>query len=141
MSIIINFSLDPEPHPPKNLDTIGRGDTLTCSLIDFLDNSFFEYLKALSPSSVDVEIRSLTSLTHLEIFLKALTQHLKSHKDFEAVQAFLAVFLNVHGDVLIVNSELRDVLVELKIVQERESGRLAELIRYSLGTIGFLRSA
>lgn len=104
------------------------------------DNGFFEYLKSLSPSSTDVEIRSLISLDHLTTFLRALTQRLKSHKDFEAVQAFLSVFLTVHGDVLIANPEMNEVLKELKSVQARESGRLGELISYSLGTLGFLRS-
>jgi len=70
-----------------------------------------------------------------------LTQRLRSHKDFEAVQAFLSVFLNVHSDVMIANPEVIGLLKELRGVQEKESGRLGELISYSLGTLGFLRSS
>ncbi|RSH91126.1 hypothetical protein EHS25_010302 [Saitozyma podzolica] len=83
-------------------------------------NAFFEYMKALSPSSVDLEIRSLISLDHLALFLHALTRRLASHKDFEAVQAYMAVFLNVHGDVLIANSELRERLETLRETQRKE---------------------
>lgn len=102
--------------------------------------SFFEYIKALSPSAVDLEIRSLVSLEHLSAFLSALLGRLRSHRDFEAVQAFLSVFLNVHGDVLIANSELRSLLERLEKEQKREANRLQELISYSLGTLAFLRS-
>ncbi|KAL1412861.1 rRNA-processing protein utp21 [Vanrija albida] len=101
--------------------------------------AFFEYMKALSPSAVDLEIRSLVSLDHLAAFLAALVGRLRSHRDFEAVQAFMTVFLSVHGDVLIANAELRDLLVRLQAEQKKESNRLLELISYSMGTISFLR--
>ncbi|KLT38876.1 putative WD-repeat protein [Cutaneotrichosporon oleaginosum] len=102
--------------------------------------AFFEYMKALSPSAVDLEIRSLVSLDHLGAFMAALLGRLRSHRDFEAVQAFLAVFLNVHGDVLIANAELRGTLERLDAAQKKEGARLAELLSYSLGTLSFLRS-
>lgn len=105
------------------------------------DNTFFEYTKALSPAALDLEIRSLISLDHLSLFIHALTQRLKSHRDFEAVQALLSVFLTVHADILMANSELRDRLGELKDAQRKESKRLGELVSYAMGTLGFLRSA
>lgn len=104
------------------------------------DSAFFEYIKALSPSAVDLEIRSLVSLDHLGAFLSALIGRLRSHRDFEAVQAFMTVFLSIHGDVLIANAELRDLLERLEAEQKRETARLMELVSYSLGTLGFLRS-
>ncbi|KAK4684110.1 U3 small nucleolar RNA-associated protein 21, partial [Tremellales sp. Uapishka_1] len=104
-------------------------------------NSFFEYMKALSPPSLDLEIRSLTSLDHLALFLDCLIGRLRSRRDFEAVQAFMSVFLSVHGDVLIANEELKGKLEVLEREQQKESGRLLELISYSLGTLGFLRSS
>jgi U3 small nucleolar RNA-associated protein 21 len=97
-------------------------------------------MKALSPSAVDLEIRSLVSIDHLGHFLHALTNRLSSHRDFEAVQAYMTVFLNVHYDVLIANPELRDRLETLRETQRKESKRLLELVGYSLGTLGFLRS-
>ena len=105
-----------------------------------LDNAFFEYAKALSPAALDLEIRSLVSLDHLSLFLHALTSRLSSHKDFEAVQALMSVFLTVHADILIANDELRERLGQLKQEQKRESGRLRELMGYAMGTLGFLRS-
>ncbi|WVR06365.1 hypothetical protein IAU60_003396 [Kwoniella sp. DSM 27419] len=104
-------------------------------------NAFFEYVKSLPPSTLDMEIRSLLSLEHLSQFLHALTARLRSHRDYEAVQAIMSVFLSVHGDMLIANEELKDKLVELKDEQQRESKRLRELVGYALGTLGFLRGA
>lgn len=104
------------------------------------DNAFFEYIKSLSPAKIDLEIRSLLSLEHLELFIRALIARLKTHKDFEVVQALLNVCLTIHSDLLMENAELRAALEELLAEQKKESGRLMNLISYSLGTISFLRS-
>lgn len=76
----------------------------------------------------------------MSAFLSALLGRLRSHRDFEAVQAFMSVFLSVHGDVLIANAELQALLERLEAEQKKESARLLELISYSLGTLAFLRS-
>lgn len=105
-----------------------------------LDQSFFEYLKALSPSATDLELRSLASLAHLNAFLGALSARLRSHRDFEAVQTFLACFLRIHGDVLVQNTELKRSLEAVAKAQKDEAGRLMDLTHYALGTLAFLRS-
>ncbi|KAL8279548.1 hypothetical protein RQP46_008110 [Phenoliferia psychrophenolica] len=102
--------------------------------------SFFEYLKALSPSATDLELRSLSSLLHLNAFLGALSARLASHRDFEAVQTFLACFLRIHGDVLVQNTELKVALEKVAKAQTSEAGRLMDLTHYALGTLAFLRS-
>ncbi|EJU00815.1 Utp21-domain-containing protein [Dacryopinax primogenitus] len=100
---------------------------------------FFNYVKALSPAAIDLELRSLSSTKHLVLFIHALTQRLSTHRDFEAVQTFVDVFLRIHGDVLIVNEETMGPLQELAEVQKRESERVLELITSSLGTLSFVR--
>ncbi|KAH9945893.1 Utp21-domain-containing protein [Epithele typhae] len=100
---------------------------------------FFNYAKALSPAAVDLELRSLTSLEALHIFLHGLTSRLRSHRDFEAVQAFMNVFLRIHGEVLASNLELQDTLETLAAAQRKESERLLELLASSLGTLSFVR--
>ncbi|THH13858.1 hypothetical protein EW146_g6403 [Bondarzewia mesenterica] len=100
---------------------------------------FFSYTKALSPAAIDLELRSLVTLDALQLFLHALTQRLRSHRDFEAVQTYLNVFLRMHGDVLIANVEVRRDLETLLEIQKRESDRVLELIASSLGTLAFVR--
>jgi U3 small nucleolar RNA-associated protein 21 len=74
------------------------------------------------------------------LFVQALTARLRSKRDFEAVQALLSVFLTVHADILIANIELRDGLAELREEQKKEGKRLAELVGFAMGTLGFLRN-
>lgn len=105
-----------------------------------LDQTFFEHLKSLSPSLTDLELRSLSTLPHLSTFLHALSSRLRSHRDFEAVETLLACFLRIQGDVIVVNGEeLRGPLLEVERRQKDEVERLGELMRFSLGTLAFLR--
>ncbi|GLB34587.1 putative utp21 specific WD40 associated domain containing protein [Lyophyllum shimeji] len=101
--------------------------------------SFFALAKSLSPPALDLEIRSLATLESLSAFINSLTRRLLSHRDFEAVQAMLSVFLNVHGEVIVENAELQEVVEELLAVQKKESQRVLDLVASSLGTLGFVR--
>ncbi|KAJ3918095.1 Utp21 specific WD40 associated putative domain-containing protein [Lentinula edodes] len=101
--------------------------------------SFFSFSKTLSAAAVDLELQSLVTLDSLRTFINALTQRLLSHQDFEAVQAFLNVYLRMHADTIISNSELHDDVERLMKVQRTESQRILELIASSLGALGFVR--
>ncbi|KIM87254.1 hypothetical protein PILCRDRAFT_96034 [Piloderma croceum F 1598] len=101
--------------------------------------AFFSYVKTLSPAAVDLELRSLSTLDHIRLFLRALTRRLSSRRDFEAVQTLENVFLRMHADIIVANQELQGELQRLMDVQRRESERVLELIASSLGTLGFVR--
>ncbi|KMP06761.1 hypothetical protein CIRG_06442 [Coccidioides immitis RMSCC 2394] len=127
---------------------------------------FIEYLKSLSPAKADLEIRSLDPINReygneLAMFVAALTSRLKEKRDFEMVNTWMAVFLRVHCDAVEAtrsqgdSSEddmnidsgiasgamtLQTAMVEWKAEQEREGRRLAELVGYCRGIVGFLRS-
>ncbi|TFK30167.1 Utp21-domain-containing protein [Coprinopsis marcescibilis] len=100
---------------------------------------FFNFAKTLSPAALDLEIRSLVAIDSLSSFMHALTQRLKSHRDFEAVEAFLTVFLRIHSEVLIENEELQQPMENLLEVHRKESRRVLDLVASSLGTLGFVR--
>jgi len=101
--------------------------------------AFFAFAKSLSPAAVDLEIRSLVTVQDLGIFLNALSQRLKSRRDFEAVQTYLNLFLRVHGEILVLCAELRSDLEALLLLQRQESGRLLDSISSCLGTLAFVR--
>lgn len=124
------------------------------------DESFFKRLFALSPASLDLEIRSLANDTQLVMFLKALTARLKSRKDFEAIQAILRVFLTVHSEALTGSSseEMEDdamdadedddaeaednlqiALREMLNAQVRETKNVGSLVRTSMGLVAWAR--
>jgi U3 small nucleolar RNA-associated protein 21 len=109
-----------------------------------LDDSFVDYVKSLSPSAVDLEVRSLPidgELSVLNLYLEAISFMLQTRKNFEFAQAWLNVFLNIHGDLLIANPEntIHEKLNAILDVQQSEFGRLSEKIHYSLCLIDFTR--
>ncbi|KAJ7775037.1 Utp21 specific WD40 associated putative domain-containing protein [Mycena metata] len=114
-------------------------ETLTACDVSGDYEDFFSFVKTLSPAAIDLELRSLVTLDSLKTFIVALTQRLKSRRDFEAVQAFQNVFLRMHAEVIIENPELQDSLDVLMSMQRKESERVLELIASSLGTLGFVR--
>ncbi|KAJ7271954.1 Utp21 specific WD40 associated putative domain-containing protein [Mycena haematopus] len=100
---------------------------------------FFSFTKTLSPAAIDLELRSLVMLDNLKTFIVALTQRLRSHRDFEAIQTFQNVFLRMHAEVIVENPELQAGLETLMQVQRKESERVLELLASSLGTLSFVR--
>jgi U3 small nucleolar RNA-associated protein 21 len=73
-------------------------------------------LSVLNPSSVDLEIRSLSSsdgMHEFRLFLQMICSQLRLKTNFELVQAYLALFLKVHGDILSENADLRTLLGEV----------------------------
>jgi U3 small nucleolar RNA-associated protein 21 len=122
--------------------------------------TFVGFLKSLSPAKSDLEIRSLDPRPHgdsneLCDFVSILTAQVRARKDFELINAWMAVFLRAHADAVEEISgisdqnvgnlndasvKLRAALAEWKVEQEREGKRLAELVGYCRGIVGFLRS-
>ncbi|EJD02387.1 WD40 repeat-like protein [Fomitiporia mediterranea MF3/22] len=101
---------------------------------------FFVYLKTLTPAGLDLELRALgSSLEGLSTLVGALRQRLRSHRDFEAVQAVIGALLRLHGEVFVANPELCNALEQLREAQTHESRRVLEMITASLGTLSFVR--
>jgi U3 small nucleolar RNA-associated protein 21 len=103
------------------------------------DEGFFSYTKSLTPAAIDLELRSLVTLDTLHKFTNAVTSRLRLHRDFEATQTLLNVFLRVYADEIIANEELRHGLEALLEVQKQESQRILELIASSSGKLNFVR--
>ncbi|KAF7731227.1 hypothetical protein EC973_000643 [Apophysomyces ossiformis] len=109
-------------------------------------NAFVALAKSLSPSAIDLEIRAMTvdaDLTLFNYFAEAVLYMLKTRKNFELAQAWLNVFLNIHGDLMIANPDnaVHDKLSEILKLQQAEHGRLSEQIHYALCLIDFGRRA
>lgn len=113
------------------------------------DDPFIEHLKSLSPSSADLELRSLStgdesdddeSSNELLHFIRALTTRLVARRDYELTQAWMTVFLRLHFDVVMEDERLRGALRAWKAHEEREKERLDNLVGYCGGVVGFLRS-
>ncbi|PHH77148.1 hypothetical protein CDD82_3649 [Ophiocordyceps australis] len=110
-------------------------------------DDFIQHVKSLSPSSADLELRSLSLGTggqddtnDLFHFIRALTAQLKARKDYELTQAWMTVFLRLHFDLVMASDGLMKALGEWKVQQERECERLNGLVGYCSGVVSFLRS-
>ena len=110
------------------------------------DVDFVDHLKSLSPSSADLELRSLSigngedESNELLHFILALTSQLKARKDYELTQAWMTVFLRLHFDVVMGSEPLLKALGNWKKQQEKECDRLDGLVGYCSGVVSFLRS-
>lgn len=114
---------------------------------------FVEHMKCLPPTKVDLEIRSLNPQgqdghSELSDFVTAMTSRLRLRKDFELVNAWMAVFLRIHSDIVEMccgrarqHIMLAKALMDWNQEQQQEGERLAELVGYCRGVIGFLRSS
>ena len=82
---------------PSAIDVV----ILTChAYVLFVDGDVLEALKAMGPSAIDVELRSLDpetggSMQLLAAFLTIINQTLLTNRDFELAQSYLALFLKV----------------------------------------------
>lgn len=77
----------------------------------------------------------------LTLFVSALTGRLRQKLDYELVQAWMTVFLRVHGEAVQTDRDLAQALRQWRAEQEREGKRLGALTGYCAGVMAFLRSA
>lgn len=106
--------------------------------------SILSYLATLNPSAADLAIRTLDTIppyTELHTFLRALTSRLEERKDYELVQAWMSVFLRLHGDTIAKDDKLVDELRRWQAQAKKEKERLSGLVGYSVGVVGWVRSA
>ncbi len=98
------------------------------------------HLTSLPPSAADLEIRSL-AVVEMTSFVQALTQQMQRKRDFELVNTWMSCFLRMHGDVVQENEEVKEAVLEWRVVMKDEEGRLGDLVGYCRGVVEFLRSA
>lgn len=149
-------SLEQERSRIMKMDRNGNLGTFTALLRSASDSGdyapFLSHLKTLNPAAADVEIRSLSSaLTSLSgntdecnelvAFAKALTSLLRVKRDFELGQAWMAVFLKVHADVVAEDDALRAAITEWRECARTERERVENLSEYCNGMVGYLRAA
>ena len=119
---------------------------------------FIAHLKALPPAAADVAIRSLRVAPHplgpegdagagneLAAFVRAVAARVRQRRDYECVQAWMAVFLRVHGEALagmegVEGKDVVSALGEWRDAAREEAARMSELVGYCSGVLGFLRS-
>ncbi|KAL5401377.1 hypothetical protein PMIN06_008453 [Paraphaeosphaeria minitans] len=102
------------------------------------------HLSSLPPSAADVAIRTLDTTPpydELRTFIEALVSRLEERRDYELVQAWMSVFLRLHGEAVVQDEQLVGLLRKWQEEAKRERERIGGLVGYSAGVVGWVRSA
>jgi U3 small nucleolar RNA-associated protein 21 len=102
-------------------------------------------LGSMPPNEVETELRSLAlvgdeSVTCLKEFLLFLHEIFSTNRFYEASQAYLALFLKIHGDTIRANEELKLLLQDFSRILESRDTQLIEQINSILAFTSFLKS-
>ncbi len=100
------------------------------------------HLLTLSPSSTYLALRTL-SLSEIAPFVRIMTSHLRTHRDYEVVNTWMSVLLRLHAEFITEtdDNDTRAAVLEWQSVNAQESKRLDEMVGYVNGVVGgWLRS-
>lgn len=109
-------------------------------------DSLMQLMQSMGPSAIDTEIRSLSpdlggDLLMMRQFLEFLESQLATRRDFEVTEAYMALFLKIHGSVVANKPELTAVATRLKERHSESWTQLQELLNHSSCLVGYLKSA
>lgn len=107
--------------------------------------SAFSMLKEMGPAAIDIEVNSLSpegggSVDLMLKFLNMINDVLGSNKDFELAQAYLALFLKVHGDTVSKTEELKSFITSLQLSQQKGWMSLQNKLQYNLCVVNTLKT-
>eukprot|EP00117_Sycon_ciliatum_P046757 scpid15153/ scgid33462/ WD repeat-containing protein 36; T-cell activation WD repeat-containing protein len=107
-----------------------------------------DLLMGMGPSATDTEFRKLDLFggdAESEPLLAAMFTFfcsvLKSRQSFEVVQAYIALFLKLHGDTISSNPRLCTVMQDLEKLQSSTWQDLQRVFHQNLAMIGYMKSA
>ncbi|XP_054268854.1 WD repeat-containing protein 36 [Macrosteles quadrilineatus] len=103
-------------------------------------------LKSLGPSAIDFEINALGMEGEdgerlLLKFMEMLNFLLESNRDFELGQAYMALFLKVHGNTVATTPALLHYLDKVQEVQMRDWKILEDKIWYTMAAVNLLKES
>ncbi|RKP04901.1 quinon protein alcohol dehydrogenase-like superfamily [Thamnocephalis sphaerospora] len=102
-----------------------------------------EYMLELNPSAADFAIRSLSPFDDcLELccFLEAIRDGMRAKRAFDALEAYLNLFLKIHGDLVIGSERLAMLVREIKQHQETEWRQIEDLFQNALCLVDYGRN-
>jgi U3 small nucleolar RNA-associated protein 21 len=103
-------------------------------------------LKEKGPSAIEIELISLApegggSVELMVQFLNMILQVLMQKRDFEAAQAYLALFMKHHADAITAHVELVEALEAIQEVQEKVWKELDSKLGASATLVGFYKNS
>ncbi|ODV79760.1 Utp21-domain-containing protein [Suhomyces tanzawaensis NRRL Y-17324] len=109
-------------------------------------SEFLAYLVQASPAVVDLEIRSINEfppLTEMISFIKAMIQGMESKTNYDLYQAFFAMFLKNHADIIANNPNDDELQISLQVwarLNDEIKDEMDALVKYCSGVINFVNA-
>ncbi|XP_068326063.1 U3 small nucleolar RNA-associated protein 21 homolog [Pyrus communis] len=118
-------------------------------------SAFTDYIKSLSPSTLDMELRMLEivddedeeelesrpELLSIELLLDYFIHETSCRNNFDFVQAVIKVFLKIHGETIRCQSRLQDKARELLDIQCKTWQRVEKLFQSTSCVVAFLSNS
>ncbi|KAJ4968592.1 hypothetical protein NE237_015293 [Protea cynaroides] len=118
-------------------------------------SSFTDYIKGLSPSTLDMELRILQiiddedlqepekrpELYSIELLLDYFIHEISYRKDYEFIQAVIRLFLKIHGETVRRQSKLQDKAKKLLEVQSSVWQRMDKMFQSARCMLTFLSNS
>jgi len=103
----------------------------------------FTALKAMGPSAIDFQIRSIDAQEGMLQFIRMLCNVLETRRDFELVQSYMATFFNAHVGELwtVVDDDLTQELERLLGLQGEAWTGVQDLLDSNASLVQWIRSA
>ncbi|XP_048582009.1 WD repeat-containing protein 36 [Nematostella vectensis] len=103
-------------------------------------------LKAMGPSAIDAELRLVSpesggTIALMQQFMEFLSTHMATKRDFELVEAYMALFLKLHGSLIMEHPELVRAARQLQAQHEHTWTKLRDLINQGLCLVSYYKSA
>jgi U3 small nucleolar RNA-associated protein 21 len=111
----------------------------------FKDIELLNDLKEMSPSNIDVEMRSMSfdmggTSELLEHFLQFILYSLTTRRDFELINSYLGLFLKINGDNVSQDDNLINIIEQIKQCHLLAWDNLKLSLNKSLCLVSYLKS-
>lgn len=128
---------------PQIITNLTKFGKLLNAATDFVP--VIDALKQFGPSMIEFELNSLCpeaggSIDVMLQFMKCIEFMLKSNRDFELAQAYLAVFMRTHGKTVASEAVLRNYLPNVQSCFAAGWNRIQEKLLYSICIVNSLKT-
>ncbi|KAH9653588.1 WD REPEATS REGION domain-containing protein [Citrus sinensis] len=118
-------------------------------------SAFTDYIKSLSPSTLDMELRMLQIIDHddhqeldkrpeylsIELLLDYLIHEISCRNNFEFIQAVIRLFLKIHGETIRCHTKLQDKARKLLEVQSAVWQKIDKMFQSARCVVSFLSNS
>ncbi|KAH9805540.1 WD REPEATS REGION domain-containing protein [Citrus sinensis] len=150
-----NKPIEPPKKPEKAPFFLPSVPSLSGEILFKPISAFTDYIKSLSPSTLDMELRMLQIIDHddhqeldkrpeylsIELLLDYLIHEISCRNNFEFIQAVIRLFLKIHGETVRCHTKLQDKARKLLEVQSAVWQKIDKMFQSARCVVSFLSNS